>query len=634
MSLKLKRFIMQHNKVIIIGGGMAGINAALKLKELGKDFCMITEALGGRVKYSKERGVNLGAYFVINNYKNAKKILKKEKWLNIVDASFIEDGNNQFQTASITMISLIPQVLRFVLALVRFGSHYRRFKRNCSHMTHIEALKTDTYLSELSRQSSSDFIAKRKLQKLADAMIFKFAYACTLTPAEKLSAFDMMTTCQGILIPMFKFSFDEEGMAARLSGELVRDRVVGIEEKGGMYEIKTAHDAVFTADHLILATPADVTQELLGLQKIRKQSSAYVFHLKGDIIEKYGRHAMNLFSSKFDISSITKECNDTFLVFSRKRDTDLSVYFKKWEIIGKAEWDTALFVGDNYLLEQKYSENITIAGDHNSCGLEPACIAGLYAANRVLEKAYGRKIRKETHPMRKVILGLLVVTVLFILAYLPVISPFLSSRGSTDSEMSMSLPGDDLFMPGHKINMTQSVTVNATPDRIWPWMVQIGQDKAGFYSFEKLERLFGFGIHNTYRIVPEWQDLKAGDFVKFHRNGIGMYVHSVRKGKYFVLFTDSRKRHIQVPGEKVEFLPPLPGNMYIAWNWSFNLIPLPEGKTRLTVRALADWTDSNFVVNWLFHFGSEITGCVMNWQMINELKQCSEGKQDAIKIHL
>jgi hypothetical protein len=623
-----------ESKTVIIGGGMAGISAALKLKEHKKDFIMITDTLGGRVKYLKEKKVNLGAYFVINNYKNVKKILKKEKWLNTVDALFVEDETKSFQTLSLKTLSLVPQILKFALILLRFGSHYKQFKKKCETMTHIEALKTDKYLTKLSNQSSADFIAEHKLQKLADAIIYKFAYGCTLTPAEFQSAFDLLTPCQGIIIPMYKFSFDEQGMADRLKKELVMDKVTAIEKKNNVYEVRTEKGKTFTSENIIMAASSGVAKQLLDLPKIRKNSCAYAFHIKGEPLEKYAKHGMNTFSSKYEISSITKEFNNTYLVYSTKLDTDFKKYFKKWEIIGKAEWDPAIYVYDNYLLEQNFNENITIAGDHNSCGMEPAAIAGIYAANRVLKNAYGVKVKKYSRKLKKVLTVIAVAAVVFILAYLPVISPFLSFRGATDIEKTMTLPGDELLPPGFKINMTHAVTVNATPDKIWPWMVQIGQDRAGFYSFEKLERLGGFGIHNTYRIVPEWQEMKPGDFIKFHKNGIGMLVHSVEKGKYFVLLTDSRKPMTPVPGQKEEFILPMPKDWYMVWNWSFNLIPLPDGKTRVIIRSIADFKESNFIVNWLFHFGSEVTGCVMNWQLINELKQCAEGEQDNIKIHL
>lgn len=625
------------SKTIIVGGGMAGISAALRLKEQKKDFIMITDTLGGRVCYSSKNKVSFGAVFFINNYRNAKKLLKKEKWLNTFDALFVDDEKNAFQTLSLTTLLLLPQILKFIFVLLRFSFHYKRFKKNCEHMTHIEALKKDKYLTKLSNKSSSEFIAEKKMEKVAEALIYKFSYACTFTPVEYQSAFDLLTPCQGFIIPMFKFSFDKASIAEKLSKELVNDKVISIEKKNEKYEVRTEQGKVYITENVIVATPANVTQKLLGLDRIRKYSQGYVYHLKGEILDKYSTHSMNTFSSKFEVVGITKEYNNTYLVFSKEKNPDLTKYFKRWEILSQKEWDVAVFVYDNYLLNQNYNESITIAGDHNSCGMEPAAISGIYAANRVLKNAYGIKIRKDNNFIKKMCIGLAIAAVVFILAYLPVISPFLCSRGSVDGEMTMTLPGDELLPSNPRINMTQAVTVNATPDKIWPWLVQMGQDKAGFYSFEKLERLFGFGIHNTYRIVPEWQNLKSGDFVRFHKNGIGMMVHSVDPGKSLVLISDSRTPFAEVPGQRVMFKAPLWKDKFTAFNWSFNLIPLPDGKTRFVVRSIAEYAepgDSNIVLDWFMHFGSEITGCIMNWQLINEVKQCAESEQDNIKIHL
>ena len=49
---------------------------------------------------------------------------------------------------------------------------------------------------------------------------------------------------------------------------------------------------------------------------------------------------------------------------------------------------------------------------------------------------------------------------------------------------------------------------------VWAWLVQLGQDRAGFYSYDWLERLFLADVHNVYEIRPEWQQRAAGDFVR------------------------------------------------------------------------------------------------------------------------
>jgi uncharacterized protein YndB with AHSA1/START domain len=62
--------------------------------------------------------------------------------------------------------------------------------------------------------------------------------------------------------------------------------------------------------------------------------------------------------------------------------------------------------------------------------------------------------------------------------------------------------------------MDRVVTIHAPADSVWPWLVQIGQDRAGFYSYDRLERLFGAHIRNAERVHPEWQVRQAGDLVR------------------------------------------------------------------------------------------------------------------------
>jgi hypothetical protein len=459
---------------IIIGGGMAGISCAMKLRERGWDFLMIADTLGGRVKYVAAQRVNLGAYFIINNYLNAKKILKKEKWLNTVDALFVNDDGSSFPTLSGVTLSLMPQVLKFVCSLLRFGHHYARFKRRCETTPHIEALSDDPYLASLSAMAATDFIAKRKLGKLYEAIVSKFAYACTLTPPRNLSAFDLMTVCQGMLVPMFKFSFDETAVAAILSDSLVRDRVSGVARKDDLYEVTTEGGKVFSADHVVMATPADVTMKLLGLARVRGHSSAYVLHIEGEPVEPFGKHAMNLFSPAYPISAITREHNGTCLLFSRDRNIDPGAYFRSWKLLSRADWDTALFVNDAFLLEQEHGGSCYIAGDHNSCGLEPACIAGIYAANRILGDNGDLRPGARRSIMKQACVIFAGIIVAFVLAYLPFVSPFLLTRGATEREVVMRLPGDGLCRkPGNQHDAGRHRQRNAR--RVWPWMAQIGR---------------------------------------------------------------------------------------------------------------------------------------------------------------
>ena len=85
--------------------------------------------------------------------------------------------------------------------------------------------------------------------------------------------------------------------------------------------------------------------------------------------------------------------------------------------------------------------------------------------------------------------------------------------GSTPAELATSLPGD--AEPRDRARELQyAVSINAPAEDIWVWLVQLGQERAGFYSYDWLERAFGLDIHNVREVRPEWQTLQTGDVVR------------------------------------------------------------------------------------------------------------------------
>ena len=82
----------------------------------------------------------------------------------------------------------------------------------------------------------------------------------------------------------------------------------------------------------------------------------------------------------------------------------------------------------------------------------------------------------------------------------------------------MLLPGDEL-VDGRIIQTTEGVWIDAEASAVWPWLVQMGQDRGGLYSYEALENFFGLQYHNADRIHPEWQRLAPGDRVRLAPRG-------------------------------------------------------------------------------------------------------------------
>lgn len=387
-GLNEKEAVMEHRKIIIIGGGIAGISCALKLREAGEEFIMITDRLGGRIYYSDDEKVNYGAYFVMGNYHHVKKVLRKATGLSKINAQFHKSEDNYYSLASLKTIRLLPQLFRFVFAMIRFSNHFEKYKKNCEIMPVREALDKDPYMRDIFYTPAADFIARNGFAGAHDAFFSMFSYACTAVPAEKINALDYLTLSCGLLLPIHRFVFDNAGMAERFRGALVAGSVASIEKKKELYVLKTKSGRKFTCEYAVVATPGSVTKKLLHLPFIRKSYLLQVFHVRGTLKDTYAGYRMNLFHEKSKVIIISVEDDGTYMVFASTKDTrHLGDYFKSYEIIGSVTWEKALYTEGKEIVDEQtaaFGKNLYIAGEHNGVGMEPSAISGIFAANRIL----------------------------------------------------------------------------------------------------------------------------------------------------------------------------------------------------------------------------------------------------------
>jgi hypothetical protein len=139
--------------------------------------------------------------------------------------------------------------------------------------------------------------------------------------------------------------------------------------------------------------------------------------------------------------------------------------------------------------------------------------------------------------------------------------------GATSAELAASLPGDEL-VPRAQFRATRAITINAPPEAVWPWLVQVGAGRAGWYSNDLLDNL---GHPSATTIIPELQHLEVGQWVPMAptdppSDGNAFTVHS------FAL------------------------NEWMLWTkpdstWAWRLTATDENGTRLVTRvhALYDW---------------------------------------------
>ena len=167
-------------------------------------------------------------------------------------------------------------------------------------------------------------------------------------------------------------------------------------------------------------------------------------------------------------------------------------------------------------------------------------------------------------------------------AYSFVLLPRLRRWGATADEVSRTLPGDDLVADPLYV-ATHAITVAAPPGDVFPWLVQIGQNRGGFYTYDALENLLGLDIHSADGVHPEWQDLRPGeDYMALDADGVmKLTVRILDPSRAFVVRSGA-------PGE-----PEQPAGSFfrgeLAWSWGFYLEPAGAGRTRLLIRTRASW---------------------------------------------
>ena len=202
------------------------------------------------------------------------------------------------------------------------------------------------------------------------------------------------------------------------------------------------------------------------------------------------------------------------------------------------------------------------------------------------------------------------------------LTPFLKHRrerwGATDTEIHRSLPGDDL-VPNSKGGYTHAITIHAAAAEVWPWILQLGQNKGGFYSYELLENIVGCKIHNADEIVPEFQDTAVGDKVAMSPKGAPYLVAAIDPGRTFVL---QLRANLQTQ-ETVDIAEPLP-EKYQDSSWLFFPEETIEETTRLITRSRNDWNQSR--TNTFFYGIFRVISLEMDRKMLKGIKQRAEAR--------
>lgn len=199
------------------------------------------------------------------------------------------------------------------------------------------------------------------------------------------------------------------------------------------------------------------------------------------------------------------------------------------------------------------------------------------------------------------------VAAFFLAAYPLILRRWHSMWGTTRDERQRVYPGDMLVaLP--RVQYTRAITIAATPAKIFPWLLQIGQGRGGFYSYELLENIVGSNIHNANGILPQYQNLKVGDIIRLIPRDVPSYrVGMILPDEALVLQTNNPANDNRTTG-----------------SWGFYLHESESGTTRLIIRSRLDYepTVMNFIIWRLI---TEPVHFLMEEKMLRGIKERVEG---------
>ena len=191
----------------------------------------------------------------------------------------------------------------------------------------------------------------------------------------------------------------------------------------------------------------------------------------------------------------------------------------------------------------------------------------------------------------------------------PVSKRWLRNWGASEQERRGPWAGDDLVSANLAPN-TRAIEVAASAEMVWPWLVQFGFGRAGFYSYELLERMVGIGVTNLESIEPTMQSISVGDEVLLHPKAPGIPVAMVERNRH-ICFGEEHDSNAATRQD-------------VERSWSFYISPMTANTCRLVVRGCFEETRKRSVWARVAFALEQPNDFVMEQRMLRTIKRLAE----------
>ncbi|GAA2564968.1 hypothetical protein GCM10010435_41900 [Winogradskya consettensis] len=195
--------------------------------------------------------------------------------------------------------------------------------------------------------------------------------------------------------------------------------------------------------------------------------------------------------------------------------------------------------------------------------------------------------------------GLLVIGTGLAVALSPWARRHYVTWGATPEEASGPMPGDNL-LPDAGLVSTRSITIDAGPEAVWPWLVQMGSGRGGAYTYDWIENLFGLNMRSADEILPQFQRLAVSDSLPLGTDGPAMQVEICDHAKTLAFRSVDR-----------------------AWVWIFDLRPV-QGGTRLISRNRISPPGTSRAARLLYDVMMAPGSLIMERRMLRGIKERAE----------
>jgi hypothetical protein len=369
---------MRRAKIIVVGGGLAGIGCATEFEKLGiEDFLLISKDIGGRAPRTDET-IPRATFYVRTEYKNLKLFLKLGRRADAWKGRLVTPTKTW--RPLFIMLRHPFLAVRFYALTRKFNNHYTRFMALCETASQKEAMEDDPYLKNLYQMKATDFLKTHGLTKLQPELIATLVRVTGFITIEEASAFLMFWIWLILVKNGRECTIDIQEMTKGIASKIVVDEIREIKNTPQGWLLNDA----FLCDTLVMATPINITKKMLGDSSLPDQKIIEVYSciVEGRPRPLYNQGQYNVLPADEKDVVVVKNDDGTYLFCSTSETYDLGKYFESFKVIEKKNWNPAGFFGDA-LIDSKRSKDLYVIGDYHFPGLEPAYLTGIQAARSI-----------------------------------------------------------------------------------------------------------------------------------------------------------------------------------------------------------------------------------------------------------